>query len=1570
MLSAWASGDIDTVCSRCFSAGFAGPPLPGTEGTSAARKWDPINREEFMSFMNSEDGQNCCLFRAMEVVDSAGVTIFFHDLVRFCVLNKNKRSWKKALPHLDKSSLTTLPQKFGATAKKKGFTEEIYEMEDSLIHTCAQKFVPLSELLLYFIDQDILQDTKSFIYLMSHFPHDFPKWRSFLSPTYNFILPDYSQAALELASRSVPPSPTVDTSLSMSFLMLATPPKVIPCTLTSIDLSHNFLTELPETFFKELKALQRLNLSWNTLRSLPDSITSAFELRLVNVEHNDLTSLPQMIGDCMQMELLCGHNRLTSIPHSLVEHIRANKVQYLPNPLNEMPPFKTNVELAVFLEERCLKDSMRWPKVKMVLVGPENVGKTTLLKRFQRKDHDGMSTDGINIQELLIKDVIFNCWDFGGQAVFLPTHQVFSVLNVLSTNYVKFFLTGRALYLVLFDTANPNSHRIEYWLRQIVKTVRTPPYPPIILVGTRADKLPSMERAHELCNSLLAQFKCVVQPGQVVGCIPVCAKDGDLSELLNCIIYTVHAKHSVLKERVPGSWVVLDRVLAEKRKTTQVMHWDEFNTVCKDVKVLPEEILTATRFLHGVGSLLHFETTNSKLGEIVILDPEFLAGVMSTIVTFKTTMINQGCLSKEALLQIWHAYSPDDHPHLIDLLHMFLIMMPFKMPDGREGYLVPCVLPEQEPPEANEIWGDKALDSHYEYERTFIFGSLPIGLFGRILLQILHMKTLIRKAIWRDNARVEAMPPCDSRAQFGYVTFDCTCGFTPYLRVSVRAPKEAKPWLLTQLMDSVQTTLDCFYGVHQLNMQRLITCNHCPPPVSPSIPLPHQFSYDDIAVAISKKTTLLCPVENKEIQLCALVPELIVSTNLTITAEEISDVVPIAEGGYGKIYKGQLDNRVVVLKELKLSSAEQTAEKFSEFHQEATIMSMLDSPYIVRLYGVCMSPLIMVMEYVPLGDLYKLIHTVQGAESDDHKIQRSFSKPELVREHRHRTSVASGTTSHRWQNTELPESSSAGAWSGGSSSGSSAKKDEEYRSTLVNSHSSSNALHGLPEGEQAFETPMSWRMKLLIALDVARGLQYLHSLHPPVVHRDLRSANIFIQTLDTEAPVRAKLADFGLSIKAAGKVAGKLRSWQWLAPEILDTRIETYDEQSDIFSFAILLFEIICRQHPYDEYFSQYSIVTRHSTMEWRDANMKVAISQENLRPTIPRTVPRKVRHLIQRCWRTAPNTRPTAGEVVSKLEEILGITHMSEQDSIAESVPKELPEPTCCWNVPLDAKIWSFSSLEATETHSWVGCADGTARRIDWSSGTFDLKVVAHERKTRIHGLLITNGELWVSSDFGAISIVNLKTMNSPRLLHAHGEKHSISCLIVVNHRKLPSTVWSASSTESAIVEIDPNEKEVTNRVYFDAGLVINSMVQCGKFVWVACTKRILILDSTSMATHRVLSRLPVMGRYSCATVISKRVWLVAQDKICIFDSTHLNCVATLSGHEHDVTALCPCSGAVVSADSEGAIFIWDPHTYMSLRKVTLPNACFINALHTCNERSFMLSTVHPDSAVIQFSF
>lgn len=109
----------------------------------------------------------------------------------------------------------------------------------------------------------------------------------------------------------------------------------------------------------------------------------------------------------------------------------------------------------------------------------------------------------------------------------------------------------------------------------------------------------------------------------------------------------------------------------------------------------------AALFLHEVGEVVYFDSKYSSLGDLVILDPQYLSGnhschliiiaedLMKTIISFKPSFAHNGFLPRSVLPQIWKQYDPADHPAISSLLTQFSIIHPITLDDGQQGFFVP-----------------------------------------------------------------------------------------------------------------------------------------------------------------------------------------------------------------------------------------------------------------------------------------------------------------------------------------------------------------------------------------------------------------------------------------------------------------------------------------------------------------------------------------------------------------------------------------------------------------------------------------------------------------------------------------------------------------------------------------------------------------------------------------------------------------------------------------------------------------------------------------------------------------
>ncbi|XP_057461517.1 serine/threonine-protein kinase STY13-like [Actinidia eriantha] len=161
---------------------------------------------------------------------------------------------------------------------------------------------------------------------------------------------------------------------------------------------------------------------------------------------------------------------------------------------------------------------------------------------------------------------------------------------------------------------------------------------------------------------------------------------------------------------------------------------------------------------------------------------------------------------------------------------------------------------------------------------------------------------------------------------------------------------------------------------------------------------------------------------------------------------------------------------------------------------------------------------------------------------------------------------------------------------------------------------------------------LSLKVVIQLALDLSRGLNYLHS--KKIVHRDVKTENMLLDTHRT-----LKIADFGVARVEAQNprdMTGETGTLGYMAPEVLDGK--PYNRKCDVYSFGICLWEIYCCDMPY---------------ADLSFAEVSSAVVRQNLRPEIPRCCPSSLASIMRKCWDANPEKRPEMDEVVRLLETI-----------------------------------------------------------------------------------------------------------------------------------------------------------------------------------------------------------------------------------------------------------------------------------------------------------------------------
>lgn len=474
--------------------------------------------------------------------------------------------------------------------------------------------------------------------------------------------------------------------------------------LQVLNLFNNQLIAVPESL-SNLVQLQYLDLSTNQLSTIPDQIGYIELLQTLHLSNNQFRDLPLSLAQLILSEkIILEYDNFHSRGNyyriydneffikednlfdeeideeDIIEGLSFRKTYGYPSLVGQLSLWRIlsingnplNPELAEAYKQgldavkaylRAKADSITLQEAKLILIGEGEVGKTCLMDALldnEWKEHP--STHGIQIKpiNLTVPDaqttITLNAWDFGGQRVYRPTHQL--------------FFSAPAVYLVVWKPREgPQQGFVKEWI-QLVK--RREPSAKIIVVATHGgpqQRQPDIDR-QELWDIF---GKDSVVDFFFVDSKPDAQGHRKGIEKLKRAIAKVAASLPEVGRSVPKSFADVRAALTATGKP--YLPLDEVLTICRTHQMDDEIARLFITISHRLGHLTHYEN-DPTLRDVVILRPDWLATAMSYVLDDEETRKNQGLVKFSRLSELWDDPArPADTRYSDDLHRIFLRLM-------------------------------------------------------------------------------------------------------------------------------------------------------------------------------------------------------------------------------------------------------------------------------------------------------------------------------------------------------------------------------------------------------------------------------------------------------------------------------------------------------------------------------------------------------------------------------------------------------------------------------------------------------------------------------------------------------------------------------------------------------------------------------------------------------------------------------------------------------------------------------------------------------------------------------
>ena len=488
--------------------------------------------------------------------------------------------------------------------------------------------------------------------------------------------------------------------------------------LKALSLARNKFTYIPEVIF-DFNKLEKLYLYKNEIANIPKRIEKLKKLTDLTINYNKIEEIPVFFYKLNKLtSLWLDHNQIEEITNDIsnlkslkILGLHNNKLKKIPNVLTKLTELDTitfrdnNFEFSKELlrsdaKEQILyilslQNSQNQPlnEAKLIVVGTERVGKTSIINRIVSQDYDKNqeTTQGIDILHYKLKnDIKLNIWDFAGQEITQQTHQ--------------FFLSRRSLYLLVLDAQEEdNNSKIYNWLN-VIKT--NGGSSPIIIVVNKIDRN----------KSFTFDINRYQDDFNIVDVFYISAENEINIENLIDSVENESIKLEGVTDLIPLEWFKIKEELEKfSNDKKDFIEKSGFESLCEKHGVINIDTQdTLLKILNQIGTIVTYED-HSRLNMMQIINPLWVTNGVYKIIRSHIIDDTEGYIDSKILKQIFQGddrYKERHYTWLIDLLNKFEVSFNIDISNSRS--LIPAKISANKP-SFDLLEYQKGLNFQYEY---------------------------------------------------------------------------------------------------------------------------------------------------------------------------------------------------------------------------------------------------------------------------------------------------------------------------------------------------------------------------------------------------------------------------------------------------------------------------------------------------------------------------------------------------------------------------------------------------------------------------------------------------------------------------------------------------------------------------------------------------------------------------------------------------------------------------------------------------------------------------------------